>query len=198
MPSKSEGKAIIFSAPSGAGKTTIVRHLLKNSGLSLGFSVSATTREPRGNERDGVDYHFKSIAAFQASIANEELVEWEEVYPDKYYGTLKSELERLWNAGKAVLFDVDVVGGMELRAALGPQALSVFVQPPSMEILRERLERRGTESEERLKERMDKAGWEWKQSVHFDKVLINDDLEEACKEAVEMVVGHMKGTLKTS
>jgi guanylate kinase len=198
MPSKSEGKAIIFSAPSGAGKTTIVRHLLENSGLSLGFSVSATTREPRGNERDGVDYHFKSIAAFQTSIANEELVEWEEVYPDKYYGTLKSELERLWNAGKTVLFDVDVVGGMELRAALGPQAMSVFVQPPSMEILRERLELRGTESEERLRERMDKAGWEWKQSVHFDKVLINDDLQEACKEAVEMVVGHVKGTLKTS
>lgn len=198
MPSESEGKAIIFSAPSGAGKTTIVRHLLENSGLSLGFSVSATTREPRGNEKDGVDYHFKSIAAFQASIANQELVEWEEVYPDKYYGTLKSELERLWSAGKTVLFDVDVVGGMELRAALGPQALAVFVQPPSMEILRERLERRGTESEARLRERMDKAGWEWKQSVHFDKILINDDLQEACKEAVEMVVGHVQGPLKTS
>ena len=198
MPSKSEGKAIIFSAPSGAGKTTIVRHLLENSGLSLGFSVSATTREPRGNEKDGVDYHFKSIAAFQASIANQELVEWEEGYPDKYYGTLKSELERLWSQGKTALFDVDVVGGMELRAALGPQALSVFVQPPSMEILRERLEGRGTESEERLRERMGKASWEWKQSVHFDKVLINDDLKEACKEAVEMAVGHVRGSLKTS
>ena len=133
MPSELEGKAIIFSAPSGAGKTTIVRHLLENSGLSLGYSVSAPTREPRGNEKDGGDYHFKSIAAFQASIANQELVEWEEVYPDKYYGTLKSELERLWSAGKTVRFDVDVLGGMELRAALGPQALAVFEQPPSME-----------------------------------------------------------------
>lgn len=191
MPSESKGKAIVFSAPSGAGKTTIVRHLLENSGLSLGFSVSATTRDPRGVEQDGIDYYFRSIEAFQACIAREELVEWEEVYPGKYYGTLKSELERLWAAGKTVLFDVDVVGGLQLRKALGADALSIFVQPPSMEILRRRLEQRGTESPERLKERMEKASWEWEQSVHFDRILVNDNLQDACNEAIEMVKSHV-------
>jgi guanylate kinase len=194
MPSELKGKAIVFSAPSGAGKTTIVRHLLEHSGLSLGFSVSATTRNPRGNEQNGIDYHFKSIEGFQACIAREELVEWEEVYPGKYYGTLKSELERLWQAGKTVLFDVDVVGGMALRKALGPVALSVFVQPPNMKVLQSRLERRGTESPERLNERMEKASWEWEQSVHFDKILINDDLQMACDEAVEIVKTHVNST----
>ena len=194
MPSELKGKAIVFSAPSGAGKTTIVRHLIEHSVLSLGVSVSATTRNPRGSEQNGIDYHFKSIEGFQASIAREELVEWEEVYPGKYYGTLKSELERLWQAGKTVLFDVDVVGGMALRKALGPVALSVFVQPPNMKVLQSRLERRGTESPERLNERMEKASWEWEQSVHFDKILINDDLQMACDEAVEIVKKHVNST----
>ena len=194
MPSELKGKAIVFSAPSGAGKTTIVRHLLEHSGLSLGFSVSATTRNPRGTEQNGIDYHFKSIEGFQACIARKELVEWEEVYQGKYYGTLKSELERLWQAGKTVLFDVDVVGGMALRKALGPVALSVFVQPPNMKVLQSRLERRGTESPERLNERMEKASWEWEQSVHFDKILINDDLQMACDEAVEIVKTHVNST----
>ena len=121
-------------------------------------------------------------------------MEWEEVYPGKYYGTLKSELERLWQAGKTVLFDVDVVGGMALRKALGPVALSVFVQPPNMKVLQSRLERRGTESPERLNERMEKASWEWEQSVHFDKILINDDLQMACDEAVEIVKTHVNST----
>jgi len=191
MPSEFKGKAIVFSAPSGAGKTTIVRHLLENSGLPMGFSISATTRAPRGTEKDGVDYHFTTVEAFQACIKKGELVEWEEVYPGKYYGTLKSELERLWSSGKIVLFDVDVVGGIELRKTLGANALSVFVQPPSMAVLRARLENRGTETVERIEERMNKARWEWKQSVHFDEILVNDDLESACKTAVELVQKHI-------
>ena len=191
MPSELKGKAIVFSAPSGAGKTTIVRHLLENSGLSLGFSVSATSRDPRGVEQDGIDYYFKSIEAFKACIARGELVELEEVYPGKYYGTLKSELERLWETGKTVLFDVDVVGGIKLRKALGANALSIFVQPPSIGVLRTRLEQRGTESPERLKERMEKASWEWEQSVHFDRILVNDNLQHACNEAIDMVKSHV-------
>ena len=194
MPSESQGKAIVFSAPSGAGKTTIVRHLFEHSGLALGCSVSATTREPRGIEQDGSDYYFKTIEAFQACIAREELVECEEVYPGKYYGTLKSELERLWKAGKTVLFDVDVVGGIALRKALGPKALSIFVQPPSMEVLQMRLEQRGTESPERIKERMEKASWEWEQSVYFDRILVNDNLQDACQEAIEMAKSHVDNT----
>jgi guanylate kinase len=190
MPFESKGKAIIFSAPSGAGKTTIVQHLLENSGLALGFSVSATTRNPRGNEKDGIDYHFKSIDEFRACIASNELVEWEEVYPNKYYGTLKTELERFWAEGKTVLFDVDVVGGMELRKVLGPGALAIFVQPPSMDVLRSRLEHRGTESKERIEERMNKAKWEWNQNVNFDYILINDVLETACKMATDIVRKH--------
>ena len=185
MPSDTHGKAVIFSAPSGAGKTTIVRHLLGHPELNLAFSISATTRPPRGTEQDGVDYHFLTVEAFKARIDSGALLEWEEVYPGKFYGTLHAELERLWAAGKTVVFDVDVVGGANLRRLLGDSALAVFIQPPSLEVLRQRLERRGTDAPERIEERLAKAEWELEQHVHFDKVLINDDLAAAQIQALE-------------
>jgi len=185
MPSDTHGKAVIFSAPSGAGKTTIVRHLLGHPELNLAFSISATTRPPRGTEQDGVDYHFLTVEAFKARIDSGALLEWEEVYPGKFYGTLHAELERLWAAGKTVVFDVDVVGGANLRRLLGDSALAVFIQPPSLEVLRQRLERRGTDAPERIEERLAKAEWELEQHVHFDKVLINDDLAAAQAQALE-------------
>lgn len=191
MPSETPGKAVIFSAPSGAGKTTIVRRLLCHPELNLAFSVSATTRPPRGQEVDGVDYHFLSESAFKERIEAGALVEWEEVYPGKFYGTLQSELERLWAAGKTVLFDVDVVGGANLKKVLGERALAIFIQPPSLEVLRHRLESRGTDAPERIEERMAKAGWELEQSAHFDKVLINDDLETACDEALQWLKSYV-------
>jgi guanylate kinase len=185
MPSDTHGKAVIFSAPSGAGKTTIVRYLLGHRELNLAFSISATTRPPRGTEQDGVDYHFLTVEAFKARIDSGALLEWEEVYPGKFYGTLHAELERLWAAGKTVVFDVDVVGGANLRRLLGDSALAVFIQPPSLEVLRQRLERRGTDAPERIEERLAKAEWELEQHVHFDKVLINDDLAAAQIQALE-------------
>lgn len=192
------GKAVIFSAPSGSGKTTIVRHLLESSGLPLGFSISATTRSARGKEQDGQDYFFMTLPAFQERMANGDLVEWEEVYEGVYYGTLKSELERLWSAGKTVLFDVDVVGGLKLRETLGDRALSVFVQPPSLQELRKRLEDRGTDSKERIDERMEKAQWEWGKSVDFDCILINKDLQEAFQEAHDLVSSHLEQSSDSS
>ena len=185
MPSDTHGKAVIFSAPSGAGKTTIVRHLLGHPELNLAFSVSATTRPPRGTEQDGVDYHFLTVEAFKERIDAGALLEWEEVYPGKFYGTLHTELERLWAEGKTVVFDVDVVGGANLRRMLGDSALAIFIQPPSLEVLRHRLESRGTDAPERIEERLAKAQWELEQHVHFDKVLINDDLTTAQAQALE-------------
>jgi guanylate kinase len=185
MPSDTHGKAVIFSAPSGAGKTTIVRHLLGHPELNLAFSISATTRPPRGTEQDGVDYCFLTVEAFKARIDSGAFLEWEEVYPGKFYGTLHAELERLWAAGKTVVFDVDVVGGANLRRLLGDSALAVFIQPPSLEVLRQRLERRGTDAPERIEERLAKAQWELEQHVHFDKVLINEALAPAQAQALE-------------
>ena len=185
------GKAVIFSAPSGSGKTTIVRHLLGKTNLPLGFSISATTRSSRGKEEHGKDYFFLEVPAFKECIAKGELIEWEEVYEGVFYGTLRTELERLWSEGKTVLFDVDVVGGLKLREALGDRALSVFVQPPSLEELQNRLEGRGTDTKERIHERMEKAEWEWKQNIHFDQILINTNLDEAFKEAADLVTEHL-------
>lgn len=185
MPSDTHGKAVIFSAPSGAGKTTIVRHLLGHPELNLAFSISATTRPPRGTEQDGVDYYFLTVEAFKARIDSGAFLECEEVYPGKFYGTLHAELERLWAAGKTVVFDVDVVGGANLRRLLGDSALAVFIQPPSLEVLRQRLERRGTDAPERIEERLAKAQWELEQHVHFDKVLINEALAPAQAQALE-------------
>ena len=190
MPSDTSGKAVIFSAPSGAGKTTIVRYLLGRPELNLAFSVSATTRPPRGTEPNGVDYHFLSVEEFRARIEAGDLLEWEEVYPGKFYGTLHAELERLWAEGKTVLFDVDVVGGANLRRLLGDGALAIFIQPPSLEALRARLESRGTDAPERIEERLAKAQWELDQKGAFDKVLVNDDLDAACAEALSWLLAY--------
>ncbi len=181
------GKLIIFSAPSGSGKTTIVRELLaKNS--NLGFSISACTRLPRGaHEKHGVDYYFLSAEDFRRRIAENQFAEWEEVYPGTYYGTLKSEIERLWSLGKHVLFDVDVKGGLALKNYYKEKALAVFVRVPSVEILEQRLRARGTEGEESLAKRIAKMNFELSFESNFDVVLVNDDLNAAMAKAQELV-----------
>jgi len=181
------GKAVIFSAPSGSGKTSIVRYLLEETDLPLGFSVSATTRPLRGTERDGVDYHFLDLGAFRNRVEQGDFLEWEEVYPGKCYGTLRTELERLWQEGKAVLFDVDVVGGLNLKRALGDQACAVFVVPPDPAELRRRLEGRGTDAPEIIEERLAKAQRERLLGPQFDVQLVNVDLPTACREAAALV-----------
>jgi guanylate kinase len=177
------GKAIIFSAPSGSGKTTIVKHLLeKNS--DLGFSISASTRDKRGRtEVNGKDYYFLSPAQFKKKIDNNEFIEWEEVYEGNFYGTLKSEIERIWNEGKNVIFDVDVKGGLNLKKYFGDKALAIFVKVPSVEILKERLRDRGTESEQSLSRRLFKAQFELSFQDKFDVVLVNEDLSRSLREA---------------
>jgi guanylate kinase len=177
------GKALIFSAPSGSGKTTIVHHLLKNN-TDLGFSISASTRDKRGRkEVDGKDYHFLSPEDFKKKIDANEFIEWEEVYAGNFYGTLKSEIERVWAEGKNVIFDVDVKGGINLKKYFGDKALSVFVKVPSMEVLQERLKDRGTESEESLSRRLFKAKFEMSFQDKFDVVLVNEDLQKSLAEA---------------
>ena len=180
------GRLVIISAPSGAGKTTIVRHLM-DSGLNLSFSVSATTRPLRGNERDGSDYFFLSVPEFRRKIENDELVEWQEVYKDLFYGTLKSEIERIWKEGKSVLFDVDVKGGINLKNIYGNNSLSVFIMPPSIEELKKRLVGRGTDTAEKIKMRVDKAAEEINLADKFDKIIINDNLEKTREEAFLLV-----------
>lgn len=180
------GKAIIVSAPSGAGKTTIVHHLLHGP-HNLAFSVSACSRKQRANEIDGKDYYFLSVDDFRQRIRENAFVEWEEVYEDHYYGTLKSEVERIWQSGRHVIFDVDVVGGRNLKSAFGDRALSIFVQPPSEAVLEERLRSRASESEEMIRRRLDKAREELEQARHFDVVLVNDKLSEALTAADQIV-----------
>jgi guanylate kinase len=186
-----EGRCIIFSAPSGAGKTTIVRHLL-TSDLGLRFSVSAATRQQRAHEVDGRDYHFMTEERFRQLIAEGAFVEWEEVYPGHFYGTLRSEIERIWAEGCHPIFDVDVVGGLDLKAAFGEGALAVFVSPPSLEALEVRLRDRATESLENLQIRLQKAGSEMQYAKHFDAILLNDDLERSCAEARRLVAEFLK------
>ena len=181
-----KGKCIIFSAPSGAGKTTIVKHLLTQN-LGLEFSVSACSREPRGNENNGKDYHFYTLQSFKEKIANEEFVEWEEVYKDMFYGTLKSEIDRIWSNGHHVIFDVDVVGGLNLKKQFKEKALAVFVNPPSVEALEERLRYRSTETEEKIQTRLAKAKVELARAGEFDYILNNFDLDIACQEAEKVV-----------
>ncbi|MDZ4824509.1 MAG: guanylate kinase [Flavobacteriales bacterium] len=173
------GKAIIFSAPSGSGKTTIVHHLLGVHELNLAFSVSATSRSQRGNEVNGKDYHFISADEFLERARQGEFVEWEEVYTDQYYGTLRSEVERIWAEGKNVIFDLDVVGGLNLKKYFGEKALAVFVEPPSIEALRFRLRNRSTESDEKIAMRIQKAQQEMGYATKFDFVVVNDLLEDA-------------------
>ncbi|MEN6569610.1 MAG: guanylate kinase [Rikenellaceae bacterium] len=182
---KKENRAMIFSAPSGAGKSTIVSHLMKKFPI-LGFSISATSRQPRENEVNGREYYFLSTDEFRKKIAENEFIEYEEVYEGYYYGTLKSEVERLWNEGKVIVFDIDVKGGLNLKKLYGNAALAVFIKPPSIEVLRERLLKRGSEDSESLERRIKKAEYELTFESQFDKVLVNDCLERCLKEAEQI------------
>ena len=186
-----EGKLVIFSAPSGSGKTTLVRHLL-NAVPQLAFSISATSRMPRGAEVHGVDYYFLSAEEFARRAAAGDFLEWEEVYPGTSYGTLRTEVQRLWDAGKDVIFDIDVVGGANLKAQFGPRALAVYVDLPSREELERRLRGRGTDSEEKIRERLAKADEERTYAPRFDVVLINDTLEQAKADAQTLVLDFLK------
>ncbi len=174
-------KAIIVSAPSGAGKTTIVRHLLDHF-PQLQFSISACSRPKRSSEKDGSDYYFMSAEEFRQKIQQEEFVEWQEVYPGSYYGTLKSELDRIWSEQKVPIFDVDVYGGLNLKKYFGAESLALFIQPPSIDVLETRLRNRGSENEETLKKRMDKAAQELSVANSFDRIIVNDDICSACEQ----------------
>lgn len=182
-----QNKMIIFSAPSGAGKTTLVRHLLEQEDLDLAFSISATSREPRGKEKHGSDYYFFSNEEFNQKVEEGAFLEWEEVYAGTKYGTLRSEIERLWDLGKNVIFDIDVVGGLNLKSLYGDRALAVFVMPPDEEELENRLRGRGTDSEDKIRQRMAKARKEIGRSDRFDHILLNRDLERAKTEAYNLV-----------
>lgn len=181
-----KGKLVIISAPSGAGKTTIVKHLLE-SGLNLSFSVSATTREPRGSEKDGEEYFFLSVPEFKRRIANNEFVEWEEVYKDLFYGTLKCEMERIWNNDKHVLFDVDAQGGINLKKKFGTDAISIFIMPPSVKELENRLLKRATDTPEKIRIRVEKAREEMELANQFDTVITNHHLDKAKQETTKTV-----------
>jgi len=181
------GKSIIFSAPSGSGKTTIVRYLLDRID-NLAFSVSACSRQPRPGEIHAKDYYFLSVEEFEKKVEQQAFIEWEQVYPSCYYGTLFSELERIWQNNKAVIFDVDVVGGVNLKKKLGANALSIFVAPPSLDILEDRLRMRATENEESIRLRMEKANAELKYAQFFDHQVINEDLPLACQQARQLVL----------
>lgn len=185
------GKVIIFSAPSGSGKSTIVNYLLSR-GFGLEFSISATCRSPRGEERHGKEYYFFSTDEFRQKIDKDDFLEWEQVYPGCYYGTLKSELERIWAKGHTVVFDVDVVGGVNIKKIFGERALSIFVQAPSVEVLRQRLESRGTDSAEKIEERVAKAEYEMTFADKFDIVVVNDKLESALEQAEKAVRDFLK------
>jgi len=186
FPDHIKGKCIIFSAPSGAGKTTIVRHLI-NEIPNLEFSISATSRQPRGQEQNAVDYHFFSVDVFKSKIEKGDFVEWEEVYKDNFYGTLKSEIIKAWENKRIVLFDVDVIGGINLKKIFGEMALSIFVKPPSLTALEKRLRNRQTETEDQIKMRLDKANEEINHAEFFDYILLNDNLKIACEEIKEEV-----------
>lgn len=180
------GKLIIFSAPSGSGKSTIINYLLTQN-LGLAFSVSATSRAPRGNEQDGVEYFFLTPEEFRRRIENNEFLEYEEVYQDRYYGTLKEQVEKQLGKGQNVVFDVDVVGGCNIKSFYGERALSVFIQPPSIEELRHRLEGRGTDAAEVIESRIAKAEYELGFAPRFDRIIVNDDLETAKTEALNTI-----------
>ncbi|WP_228237889.1 guanylate kinase [Allomuricauda sp. M10] len=189
------GKLIIFSAPSGSGKTTIVQHLLNQPELNLAFSVSATSRPRRGKEKHGVNYYFMSVSEFKRHIKNEDFLEWEEVYRDNFYGTLKSEVERLWAEGKNVIFDIDVVGGLRIKKKFPDKTLAVFVKPPSVDELKIRLKKRSTESEDKINMRIAKASVELATAPQFDKIIKNYDLEVALDEAHRLVAEYVGAKL---
>ena len=185
------GKLVIFSAPSGSGKTTIVRELLKRFDC-FEFSISATSRQPRGQEQDGVDYYFLSNDEFRSRVERDEFVEWEEVYAGTCYGTLKSEMERIWSKGNVIVFDVDVIGGINLKHLFGDDACSIFIMPPSVEELERRLRGRGTDSEEVIQKRIAKAEFELSKSSDFDFTVVNDILEDAVKETSSIIENFLK------
>jgi len=184
---KKQGKLIVFSAPSGSGKTTIVRHLLGLDKLNLEFSISATSRESRGTEIDGTDYYFLSASDFKSKIKNDEFLEWEEVYRDNFYGTLKTEVERIWAKGKNVIFDIDVSGGLRIKRKFPEETLAIFVKPPSIDALKIRLKKRQTESEDKINMRVAKASAELATAPLFDVIVVNDTLEHALEEAETLV-----------
>lgn len=181
------GKLIIFSAPSGSGKTTIVRYLLQQPELNLAFSVSATSRQRRGKEKQGEHYYFMNVSEFKKHIRDDDFLEWEEVYRDNFYGTLKSEVERLWAEGKNVIFDIDVVGGLRIKKKYPKETLAVFVKPPSVDELKIRLKKRSTESDDKINMRIAKASVELATAPQFDEIINNHDLETALKEAQDLV-----------
>ncbi|MCK9160360.1 MAG: guanylate kinase [Bacteroidaceae bacterium] len=186
-----KGKLIIFSAPSGSGKSTLINYLLSKH-LNLGFSISATSRPPRGKEKNGTEYFFLSPDEFKQRIANNEFLEYQEVYPNRFYGTLKTQVEKQLEKGQNILFDVDVIGGCNIKKFYGKQALSLFIQPPSIEKLRQRLEGRGTDTPEIIEDRIAKAKYELEFASKFDKIIINDDLKTAeaeVQKAVETFLG---------
>ena len=187
-----QGKLIVFSAPSGSGKTTLVRHLLKQSELNLEFSISATSREKRGNEEHGMHYYYLSLKEFKNKIKNDEFLEWEEVYRDNFYGTLKTEVERIWAEGKNVIFDIDVSGGLRIKRKFPEQTLAVFVKPPDLNELVRRLKDRGEESEEKISMRVAKAPAELATAPLFDVIVVNDDLDKALSEAYNLVSEFIK------
>jgi guanylate kinase len=186
------GKLIVFSAPSGSGKTTIVRHLLSKEDLNLEFSISAASRAPRGEEVDGKDYYFMSTEEFKKHIKAEDFLEWEEVYRDNFYGTLKSEVERIWAKGKNVIFDIDVAGGLRIKHKFPEQTLAVFVKPPSVDELKRRLKERSTESDDKINMRIAKASVELATAPQFDVIIKNYDLDIALEEAYQLVKNFVK------
>ena len=187
-----KGKLLVFSAPSGSGKTTIVRHLLKQEDLNLEFSVSAATRPPRWQEVDGTDYYFMTIEDFKKHIKADDFVEWEEVYRDNFYGTLKSEVNRIWDKGKNVIFDIDVAGGLRIKSKFKAETLAVFVKPPSIDELKIRLKKRSTETDEKINMRIAKASVELATAPQFDKIIKNYDLDIAKQDAYELVKEFVK------
>ncbi|MBL4605602.1 MAG: guanylate kinase [Flavobacteriaceae bacterium] len=187
-----KGKLFVFSAPSGSGKTTIVRHLLNQERLNLGFSISATSRDPRREEIDGKDYYFMTKEDFIDKVKKDEFVEWEEVYHNNFYGTLKTEVERIWASGKHVIFDIDVVGGLRIKKKFPKTTLAVFVKPPDINELIRRLKKRATESEDKIKMRVAKASVEMALAPQFDTIILNDNLDKALQEAEELVSGFLE------
>ena len=185
-------RIIIFSAPSGSGKSSIIKELLKEEDLNLAFSISTTSRIPRGKEQNGVEYYFISVDEFKEKIDKQAFIEWQEVYAGNFYGTYQSEIDRLSSLGKNIVFDLDVFGGINLKKIFGKQALSIFIQSPSLEELKKRLEKRNTETIEKIQIRIDKAKYELEQSVYFDRLIINEDLSESVKEASQMIRNFLK------
>jgi guanylate kinase len=187
MTFNSQQKIIVITAPSGAGKTSITRHLLRTFSNRLAFSISAATRQARGNEKNGVDYYFMSLEEFTNKIQHEEFVEWEMVYEGKYYGTLKSELARIWSDGKIPVLDIDVKGAIHVQQQYPETTLSLFIEPPGVDELKRRLQSRGTESEQSLNDRVNKASYELSFKNSFDHIIVNDNLEKACNQAEEII-----------